>query len=354
MTHGTNASSPAYQWSRIAATDLDWWNRRLMQSDAAIQQLPCFAESLHQPCCRAIYVFCGPAQDPIAYACVRTMAGAPIKIGLVFRGPVLLSAAAPPRQILASLHAWAARDGYVFLRFSHWDTQLLDAVAEAAPDHERADAFPFLKDCDSELTVALTHDDASMLGRFSRLRAPQPERRTGDGLRGSRRGSGGRPRRGLAAVPQAASAQASPGAEARFVELHRRAAQHAGARVYTACLDQRPIQFILVIRAGITAEYWMGAIDLDALGGRASPGVLLHWRAMRDFAAMGCTRYNLGTRSGSVLRFKQKFRPSERHIAPVTVIIEPHLYRCWRWLALEVVAPIWPAVLPWLRAIVSR
>jgi hypothetical protein len=46
---------------------------------------------------------------------------------------------------------------------------------------------------------------------------------------------------------------------------------------------------------------------------------------------MGCSFYNLGTRSGPVYTFKAKFRPVEHERpAPLTFAIRPRLYALWR------------------------
>src|SRR6185503_5360188 len=104
-------------------------------------------------------------------------------------------------------------------------------------------------------------------------------------------------------------------------------------RIYTASIAGRPVQSILVVRAGRRATYVIGALDRQALGGRPSPSCLLHFRAMRDAFAGGCTLYDLGSRSGPVHRFKSKFRPQERTLPPpVNLVLEPAMYPVVRWL----------------------
>jgi hypothetical protein len=64
-----------------------------------------------------------------------------------------------------------------------------------------------------------------------------------------------------------------------------------------------------------------------------SPSCLLHFRAMRDGYARGCTLYDLGSRSGPVYRFKSKFRPREcLHPMPVNLVLEPTTYPLVGWL----------------------
>jgi lipid II:glycine glycyltransferase (peptidoglycan interpeptide bridge formation enzyme) len=99
----------------------------------------------------------------------------------------------------------------------------------------------------------------------------------------------------------------------------------------------------LVVRDGLSARYIIGALDVEGLGERESPSVLLHWHAMRDFQARGARVYDLGTSSGPVHRFKQKFRPTERHLAlPVTIVLHPWAYRAWMGMALTPMRSVWP------------
>lgn len=75
--------------------------------------------------------------------------------------------------------------------------------------------------------------------------------------------------------------------------------------------------------------------------------MLLHWYAMREFARTDppCSYYDLGTRSGSVYRFKQKFDPIERQYPPpVTVVTNAATYALWSGAALPTATRMWPRV----------
>jgi CelD/BcsL family acetyltransferase involved in cellulose biosynthesis len=106
---------------------------------------------------------------------------------------------------------------------------------------------------------------------------------------------------------------------------------HRAAHLYTAWLHEKPVAVILILRDRTTAHYFLGTIDLEALGETPSPACLLHWHAMRQAVELGAVSYNLGTRSGPVYTFKAKFRPVElERPAPLTFAVRPRLYRVWR------------------------
>jgi lipid II:glycine glycyltransferase (peptidoglycan interpeptide bridge formation enzyme) len=62
-------------------------------------------------------------------------------------------------------------------------------------------------------------------------------------------------------------------------------------RLYLATHEGHPLAGILVVRFGATATYLFGGSAMDQR--EVMPNYLLHWTAMCDFRAMGCTRYDL-------------------------------------------------------------
>src|SRR6185436_17995150 len=106
---------------------------------------------------------------------------------------------------------------------------------------------------------------------------------------------------------------------ASYLELMQLARPHESARIYTAYLEKRLVQAILIVRDGTTAYYISGALDHEALQGQESPSCLLHWRAMRDFFDLGVQYYHLGSKS--IYEFKRQFRPQERtNLPPLTLV----------------------------------
>lgn len=62
------------------------------------------------------------------------------------------------------------------------------------------------------------------------------------------------------------------------------------ARLYLAVHDGRPLAGILVVRFGPTATYLFGGSAGEQR--ELMPNYLLHWTAMQEFRALGCTRYD--------------------------------------------------------------
>ena len=74
--------------------------------------------------------WCGePDAIRSAFATVLTLGIGPAKIGLVFRGPAPLSPdIALPRSVYSELLDWARDQGYMFLRFTHSDPEILTGL----------------------------------------------------------------------------------------------------------------------------------------------------------------------------------------------------------------------------------
>ncbi len=133
-------------------------------------------------------------------------------------------------------------------------------------------------------------------------------------------------------------------------EVVQRAAPQACAWLYTASLDGKPVQFVLVLRTRDMAEYCLGAVDLDSIGDRPSPSALVQWLAMRAMLSQGCRLYNLGNAWGDHLEFKKRFHPSVRvDEMPVTVVVKPLLTFLWCVIVLRCLFPLWPKVKELLR-----
>lgn len=334
--------SPMLRWRRIAALDVDEWNRRLQATDASLFQYPYWNEPLRYLHLVPRYLELGNDERGVAYTCLLTLGVPGARIGLVQRGPVALDHGGLPAGAMSSLATYARRRGYVFVRFTHSSSEVLDGAA-ALKGARRTDAFPFYREPSEELLVRQDGSDDDVLGRFqpiARRNIRQAERE------GFRIESSSDPARLEAVWPLFEKLSRRKGFRFRpldsFRDLIRLAASHGGARVYTASLHDVPVEAILVVRDGPTAHYICGALDVDALGGRDSPSVLLHWRAMRDFAREGTHTYDLGTRSGVVHVFKRKFRPLEvTHPRPITVVLNPPLYAVWSLLVLRLARGRW-------------
>lgn len=334
---------PTGPWMELPAEELESWDRLLLSTEASLFQFPYWNEPLRHLRITPRYLVLGGGTRPRAFVALLQLGPPGARIGLIQRGPVPLDGAAPEPAELAALGAWARARGFTCLRCSHERLDILDAWA-ALQAAERTDPFPFFREPQEELRVALVADEQSMLAGF------QPVARR-NLRRGAEAGyaieSHDDPEFLRAVWPLFQSLAQRKHFTYRplnsFVELLEHARPHGAARVFTASFNGRVLQAILVVRDGLSAHYIIGALDVEGLGERESPSVLLHWRAMRHFQAQGARIYDLGTSSGPVHRFKQKFRPAERHLAPpVTIVLHPWAYRAWTGVALAPMRTVWP------------
>ena len=319
-------------WHPVAPGEFAGWDRRLFATEASFLQYPYWNESTTSWRLRSSYLSCGPPCDPLSFVCVLTLGFGRLRVGLVREGPVWLHAIdeATKAACLESLLVELRRRGFVLVGFGGADAE---AVTRLAPSN-RDRLFPFPIVEPESLLVLQAATDEETASTFAPVARRDMRKAEAAGF----------------VVEQADTAEALAAAWPIWMTVHRfrnlygrsrsswlrllEAARALGmVRIYTASFGGQPVQSILVVRAGSRATYVIGALDREALGERPSPSCLLHFRAMRDSFARGCTEYDLGSRSGPVYRFKSKFRPRERALpAPVNLVLEPAVYPLVSWL----------------------
>jgi hypothetical protein len=340
-------------WRELSRTELGEWNLRLLREAAAsIRQYPLLNEGLRGSgglwvsapgryagliawgrrwTTRPRYlVHCAP-DGTTSFACIVSIGVRGLRFGCLLDGPVTMNGRPTEHRVVQDLLTWARRNHYVALRLTHSSETYLDALA-ALENTDRFDGVPFYPYPMSELYVELVSDEARMLAGFQSVarRNIRQAREAGYAITAD-----GGPTAMENAWPAFQSRSARKGIAYRDLETYKRIMREAepghAARLYTAWREGVPVASILLLRDCTTAHYFLGTIDTDALGGAPSPACLLHLHAMRDAKAMGCSFYNLGTRSGPVYTFKAKFRPTEHERpAPLTFAIRPRLYSLWR------------------------
>jgi hypothetical protein len=341
------SAATARGWRAIAPSALPRWSARLLETPASLFQYPYWNEPLRALHFAPQYLTYHDGKDALAYACVLRLGVPGARIGLVQRGPVGLRAdGAVPAESLHDLQRWGRSNGYMFLRFTHDDADLLDQV-EQAGDARRIDAFPFYREPQEELLVEQHDDDDAVLRGFQ----PVARRNLKKALEAGFQLESSDDPQSLSAVwplfeRLAHRKRLSFRPEASYRTIVELARPHDGARVHVARLGDRTVQAILVVRDRDRAHYISGALDTEALGDTPSPSVLLHWQAMRDaYRRWGCTHYDLGTRSGNVYPFKRKFRPVERHCPPpATLVINRTLFGMWFGAGLPAITRHWPRI----------
>ena len=350
-------SRKSIEWTEIPPEKVPEWNERLLRTSASLFQYPYWNEPYRRYCLtKPRYLAWSNDTGCHAYVCVLTIGPPHLRIGLVFRGPVNLSGVQPiPTKILNDLREWACSQGYVFLRFSHSDHELLNRVASLGFS-QLIDAFPFYDDSAvnyGELVVDQLPDDQQMLATFDREARRKIRRATEAGYE--------------------VRFEDTPESLARLWPLFRKCSQRKGfhlnrslstyldmvglarphgcARVYSVYRDGVPVEASVVLRDRDTAVCLLAALDAQLLEGKVSPSVLLHWRSMRDLHRLGVQHYNFGLGPGTVVRFKQQFSPRvNTYPAAVTLVINQPLYHLWSRSA----QPLGQSVVSWVRSSRSR
>jgi hypothetical protein len=318
-------------WTPIEGDDLDRWNSVLLGTDAHLYQYPYWNEPLRYIHFTPDYLIYTDGREPLAYLCVLRTGVPRLRMGIVRGGPVALKGELPHAASKALLE-WAKAAGYVFIRFSHESGDVLEKVGtHGSVDHR--DPLPFYPPPEQELIVEQLADDDETAARFQAVarRNIRSAREAAYVIEESDSPGSLEHARPIFAALSGRKGQVFSRPFASYVELVRLAARHRAARLYTASLDGTPLQAALVVRDRNTAHYVIGALDVEKLGNRPSPGCLLHWQAMRAFHRAGAQFYNLGSwGSGGLRIFKSKFRPLERrHPPPLTLVVQPSMYRLW-------------------------
>jgi hypothetical protein len=317
-------------WKPIAG-NLEKWNEILLRTDAHLHQYPYWNEPLRQIHLTPDYLVYTERDEPLAYLCVLRLGVPRMRIGIVRGGPVALNGPIPAAA-LEGLAQWAKRAGYVFIRFSHSDEGFLTQLG-AYGLSDRTDAVPFYPPLEHELIVEQLPGEEETAARFQSVarRNIRDARKLDYIVKRNDTTAALEEALPVFAALHARKGQVYSRPLSSYVELVRLAMPYSGARIYTAVLDGKPIQVLLIVRDRDTAHYVIGAMDVEALADNASPGCLLHWHAMRDFYKEGARFYNLGLwGSGGLQVFKSKFRPVERiYPPPLTLVLRPSAYRLW-------------------------
>jgi hypothetical protein len=331
-------------WYPVPAPELATWNGILLGTDASLFQFPYWNEPLRALHFRPQYLVYRQDQVDLAFVCVLELGLPGARVALAARGPVPLgSEGVLPDAAVHALAEWSKGRGHLFLRLTHHREDLLRPWADLA-GRLRPDPFPFYSEPQEELLVAQNASDADVAAGFQAVARRNLRRGQEAGYRIE---SDDTPELLARVWPLFETLSRRKNVRYRrcesFLTLLGLARAHDGARTFVAWLGDRAVQAILVARDRSTAHYIAGALDTEAVGERESPSVLLHWVAMRHFAAAGTRYYDLGTRSGQVYQFKRKFHPEYHHLPPPVVLVShPARFRCWSMLADSGVRRLWP------------
>lgn len=278
-------------WVEIQREEVNSWNVRLLETDASYRQYPYWNEPYRKQFATPQYLVYGSAQNPEAYVCIVSLGIGRLRIGLVQYGPVFLTREVNARiDLVGSLIEWATKKGFIFLRFTNSDEKLIESIA-ALPSAVKVDAFPLYHPNRNHLLVKQVEDDGEMLASFQKVCRYEIRTATRVGYEICVSDSSeelARAWRIFTATARQKGFRLSSRPLSGWTDVLRRARPYQLARLYSAHLNGQCVQAIFVIRYGDTAEYMIGALNLESIQGHPSPSCLLHWHAMRDFYRQGC------------------------------------------------------------------
>ncbi len=334
-----SAAFPA--WHEISEEEFPRWNEFLLRTDASLHQYPLWNEPQRALGLTPRYLTWGPAGRPLAYVCILTVGFRPAKIGLVFRGPTSLQVGAEiPRSALAELLDWARAQGYMFIRFTHSDAELLSNIASRG-DARDVDAFPYFLDypvLSPDFVVAQHESDEETLDSFDREVRRKLRRATEAGYEFR---SDDSPAALAKSWPLYKECSRRKGFRLErplsvYMDILRGAQPQNCARVYSVLLNGKIVGSALVVRDGASAHCVLAAFARE----HRKSAAFLHWNSMRDMYKLGARSYNLGPGPGTLARFKEQF--AARRVAypgPLTMVLNEGWFQVW-WKALFPVAKL--------------
>lgn len=333
-------------WSEVRPQDLSKWNDALFGTNCALYQYPFWNEPYRPMWATPRYLAWGSQAKAHAFATILTLGCGPAKIGLVFRGPVSLNADTPvPQEAITDLLAWARAQGYIFVRFTNSDPEVMTRLA-AAGHAEDFDAFPYLLDysvLSGDYVVKQFDCEDETLASFDREARRKLRRAAEAGYEFHSEDS-----------PEALEKiwhlyqECSQRKQFRlerplsvYMEAMRLARSHDRVRLYTARWNGKVVGSTLVFRDRTTAHCQLAAFDVD----HRHSAVFLHWNSMRDMHRMGAHRYNLGPGPKTLARFKSQFcQTPVTYPGPLTIVLKKGWFRLWRKAFVPMAKQLQPAL----------
>jgi hypothetical protein len=324
-------------WSEVRRQDLSAWNNLLRVTDASVYQYPFWNEPYRRLGVHPRYLAWGTPHDPLAFATILTIGLGPAKIGLVFRGPAPLTSDIPlPRTMFQDLLGWARTQGYMFLRFTHSDPEILTGIATAGnvanAEALDLDAFPYLCDypiVSEDYIVQQYESEEETFAGFDR-EARRKIRRGLDAEYEFHSDDSASELERLWPIYQECARRKHFRLErplSFYMDLMRGAHAFNRTRLYTVTLNGKAVGSTLVFRDRSTAHCLLAAFDAE----HRNSAALLHWRSMRDMYALGASRYNMGPGPGTLARFKSEFCPYPTlYPGPLTIVLKQNWFRLWR------------------------
>lgn len=338
------STSTLASWSEVCAADLPSWNDKLLRSGAALYQFPFWNEPYRRMGLTPRYLAWGSRERALAATTILTVGFGPTKIGLVFRGPArLVNDAGFSSAMFSELVDWARLQGYMFLRFTHADPEVLSQLA-AAGEAIDGSVFPYFLDysiLSGDYVVEQHATDEETLATFDREARRKIRRATEAGYEYQ---SSTCPKLLAEIWPMFQECARTKHFRLErplsfYVDLMHGAAASRLAKLSTVHHGGKIVGATLIFRDRDMAHCQLAAFDAE----HRQSATFLHWHAMRDMYRMGARRYNLGPGPGLLARFKSTFCANPvQYPAPLTIVIGKKWFGLWKKAFLPVAKQLHP------------
>jgi hypothetical protein len=327
----STAAARPVAWSELQPHDLPAWNNILRRTDASLYQYPFWNEPYRRMWVTPRYLYWGEQSNPLAFVTILSVGVGPAKIGLVFRGPTRIVSGFPfTYRMCRDLLNWARENGFMFLRFTHSDPQVLTNLASAGNSID-SDAFPYLLDypvLSEDYVVEQQDTEDDTLAGFHREARRKIRRGMTSGYQFQSMDSAARLEQMWPLFEECARRKhfRLERPLSFYADLMRGAQVYNRTRLYTVSFDGKIVGGTLCFRDRTTAHCLLAAFD----GDHKNSAAFLHWSSMRDMYRLGASRYNMGPGPGTLARFKSEFCPSPVHYPrPLTIILKEGSFRLW-------------------------
>ena len=320
-------------WKEIDHSKLADWNKILSKTDAHLFQYPMWNEPFRKMFFKPMYLVLDERIK--LFVAILSIGISPFKIGLIQRGPVVISGNGLKKDNIMALKKWLRNKGYIFVRFTGRDDKIQSTIRSIHPTSEE-EPFPFYRDLRNELVIYNKNTD-ELFKNFTKDCRYKIRRANKAGYIVKNTTSIDEL---ISIWPLFEKIAKIKGFKRRplssFVELFQCSKGKKSVRLFSVHYNGNLVAARIMIRDKNNVFSLSSALDRDAIYKNVSPGLLLHWEAMQYYFARGIKVYNFGSRSGIVYEFKNSFHPEELiNSQPVTMIISPYFYNLWSKLALK-------------------
>jgi len=328
----TTVRAAGARWEPINPTAALAWDDTLWKVPAHLFQFPFWNEPFREFHGRPLYLQLRKGDEMAGFAAVMTFGLPGFRVGLLQRGPILLTGHADDVGESIGLLATALKRFGVFcLRVTSDSPTVLDRVSRACAS-ERADAFPFMSSLQNEAIVSLEGDASEILARFQRQIRYDIRKCERIGFTTKTYADANDLRRYWYLFEQTADTKRFLRRPlSSFCRLFELGGPQGRVELSVLETGGRAIGAAILARDAETTYYISGGRD-EALSREFKYTAHYRlWLAMLRARAAGCKQFDLGAVVGSVGEFKLKFAPQVRtNPIPVTLILHRTRYRMWK------------------------